>query len=323
MLSIVVLFCEKDMWHIPELVRHTKETFKGEYELVLVDNRKDKSAPPPDVGWPIHEASGDGTFEGRRFSLTKCRGKYVWFVDADDITLDWSGFVDLDSQDADFLFFNAAELRDERVGPMYSGDIPTFLMQQGDVLHEDIRLEVNLDSFLHVYLPLWNKFIRLDFARRVYDMVPPLPSVTDHEDSLMSAMLLKHAESVSDWTDKTIYIYDSRTSTSSVGTSQTIAKYKALNKGQQRLLEFAKGHFTEKEWSDLGLDLYFYGDYYWRFRKIQSLPEKVEVLRFITEEFSYENILGMLKFAEQFDEYNRRIIMERCITRYCLKDVKF
>lgn len=43
MLSIIVLFCDKDMWHIPGLVEYIKETCKGDYEVVLVDNRKEKN----------------------------------------------------------------------------------------------------------------------------------------------------------------------------------------------------------------------------------------------------------------------------------------
>lgn len=66
MLSIIVLFCEKDMWNVPLLVEHVKKTCKGDYEMVLVDNRKDKGTPPPDTGWPVYEAPGIGTFEGRR-----------------------------------------------------------------------------------------------------------------------------------------------------------------------------------------------------------------------------------------------------------------
>lgn len=66
MLSIIVLFCEKDMWNVPLLVEHVKKTCKGDCEMVLVDNRKDKGAPPPDTGWPVYEAPGIGTFEGRR-----------------------------------------------------------------------------------------------------------------------------------------------------------------------------------------------------------------------------------------------------------------
>ena len=107
MLSIIVLFCDKDMWHIPGLVEYIKETCKGDYEVVLVDNRKEKNTPPPDTGWPVYEAPGIGTFEGRRFALSKCRGKYVWFIDADDKILDWSAFINPDRQDADFIFYNS------------------------------------------------------------------------------------------------------------------------------------------------------------------------------------------------------------------------
>ena len=113
MLSIIVLFCDKDVWHIPELVEYAKETCKGDYEVVLIDNRNDKSQPLPDFGWQVHEAPGIGTFEGRRFALTKCKGKYVWFIDADDKFLDWSGFINPDEQDADFIIFNAVELRNK------------------------------------------------------------------------------------------------------------------------------------------------------------------------------------------------------------------
>ena len=323
MLSIIVLFCDKDMWHIPGLVEYIKETCKGDYEVVLVDNRKEKNTPPPDTGWPVYEAPGIGTFEGRRFALSKCRGKYVWFIDADDKILDWSGFINPDEQDADFIFFNASELRDKRCSPVYDDNVPTVLIQTGKELHKNIRLEVSQESFRHIYLPLWNKFIRLDFARKVYDMVTPLPSVTDHEDSLMSAMLLKHAEYVSDWTDKTIYIYDSRNSTSSVGITPNIERYKRLNRGQQKLLEFARGHFTDAEWKRLGFDLYFYGDYYWRFRFLPSLPDKIEAIKFLAEEFSHENLLGIMKYAEQCDEFKYRRLMEKYLIRYCLPKVRY
>jgi len=311
------------MWNVPLLVEHVKKNCKGDYEMVLVDNRKDKGTPPPDTGWPVYEAPGIGTFEGRRFALSKCRGKYVWFVDADDKILDWSEFINPDEQDADFIFFNAAELRDKRCAVFYDDNIPTVLIEEGKDLHRNIKLGVNMCSFYHVYLPLWNKFIRLDFARKVYDMVPPLPFVTDHEDSLMSAMLLKHAEYVSDWTDKIIYIYDSRNSTSSVGVTQTVERYKRLNTGQQGLLDFARGHFTEEEWGNLAFDLYFFGDYYWRFRYLSSLPEKIEAIKFMVEEFSYENILGIMKFAEQFDEFKYRRLMEKYLIRYCLPKVRY
>ena len=83
LLSICILFCDKDQHYIPSLLKNIKEKCQVKYEVVLIDNRKNKSVPL-NVDARIYPCDKLGQWNGRRLAISKAKGDYIWFIDADD-----------------------------------------------------------------------------------------------------------------------------------------------------------------------------------------------------------------------------------------------
>lgn len=96
-LSIVIIFCDKDRKYLEDFLKNTEEKVICEHEIILVDNRNDKTEKI-DLPYKIIVSEKDcHILEGRRLGLDEVTGEYVWFVDVDDEIL--NGFTEEDLKD--------------------------------------------------------------------------------------------------------------------------------------------------------------------------------------------------------------------------------
>lgn len=96
-LSIVIIFCDKDRKYLEDFLKSVEEKVTCEHEVILVDNRNDKTEK---IELPYKTVSPEKDchiLEGRRLGLDEATGEYVWFVDVDDEIL--NGFTEEDLKD--------------------------------------------------------------------------------------------------------------------------------------------------------------------------------------------------------------------------------
>lgn len=105
MISIAIAYCDKDEKYVPSLIEKLKERVHVPYEVVLMDNTTKGSS----IGG-IRPACSRKNFS-RHYMADHCRGKYIWFFDADDDPLDVpADFSRL--PDEDIIEFGPSGIRD-------------------------------------------------------------------------------------------------------------------------------------------------------------------------------------------------------------------
>ena len=83
-LSIVILFCDKDVKYLNDLLKQLEGHVFCNYEIILIDNRtKDKTEIITKYKI-IRPKENTYLFEGRRIGFENSTGDYIWFVDVDD-----------------------------------------------------------------------------------------------------------------------------------------------------------------------------------------------------------------------------------------------
>ena len=84
-ISCVVLFYERDRKYLETLVDNINKNLSIEHEIILIDNRDDKSEVIDIPTTVVHQMKCNMLqFEARRWSVQFCSGDFVWFIDADD-----------------------------------------------------------------------------------------------------------------------------------------------------------------------------------------------------------------------------------------------
>lgn len=88
-LSIVILFVEKDIDLIENLIKSIRKQLQfNDYEIILIDDRKEKTDHKKFDCTEEHYSSitkkQQGILVSRFNSLNYIKGKYIWFIDADD-----------------------------------------------------------------------------------------------------------------------------------------------------------------------------------------------------------------------------------------------
>lgn len=83
-LSIIILFCDKDVKYLHDLLKQLEGHVFCNYEIILIDNRtKDKTEIITKYKI-IKPKENIYLFEGRRIGFENSTGDYIWFVDVDD-----------------------------------------------------------------------------------------------------------------------------------------------------------------------------------------------------------------------------------------------
>lgn len=83
-LSIIILFCDKDVKYLYDLLKQLEGHVFCNYEIILIDNRtKDKTKIITKYKI-IKPKENTYLFEGRRIGFENSTGDYIWFVDVDD-----------------------------------------------------------------------------------------------------------------------------------------------------------------------------------------------------------------------------------------------
>ncbi len=206
-LSIVIPFCDRDWRYITSLLRLIDGRVKVSHEVILVDNReKYKNALiKTDKAKILTKGRNVRQFEARRLAVKFCRGKYVWFVDADDSPGDVSS--DLSSVDADVIVFSSCWCSDGiplGAGQEFAarerrfGGMRFCRYDSGDMTDDEL--------FSLCGRQLWNKWISTSLLNRVLPSLPVNAGEIAFEDSLLCEIVFS-AASCWCFCDDLIYVY--------------------------------------------------------------------------------------------------------------------
>ena len=83
-LSIVILFCDKDVKYLNDLLKQLEGHVFCEHEIVLIDNRTEDKTEISTKYKIVKPIKNIYLFEGRRVGFENSSGDYIWFVDVDD-----------------------------------------------------------------------------------------------------------------------------------------------------------------------------------------------------------------------------------------------
>lgn len=223
-LSIVSLFCDNDVQYLDDFIRMIEERVKIDHEVIIVDNREDKTKPvkvPFNVKLIETELGNVGILNGRRLGVNNAAGDYIWLVDIDDEI----SIVDDDSwSDADMIVF-------------------PFINYDNALLFADLRETVteNLWSkevLVNCTTNVWNKWVRSDILKRAYARIPSFECY-NHEDVVVYFSEMEDVKSIK-FQPFPIYKYIRYNTTANIATKKAVDKsFLNFDKAEQFLTRYS------------------------------------------------------------------------------------
>ena len=193
-LSIIILFCDKDVCYLKDILRDIKEKIKVKHEIILVDNReKDKSNLPKGNYKIVSKGYNTYQFEGRRMGLDEANGIFVWYVDVDDsiigelTNLDFRG-----KSNADIIqLYTKDDTRVNFILPMMAHDKDLYYFGNGR---------------------LWSRLLSTRILKAALKPIKRDIKFMGYEDSFLFSLMYEHSQNI-DYIDKFVYQYNSSRST--------------------------------------------------------------------------------------------------------------
>lgn len=205
-LSVVVLFCDKDFKYVDGLCRQIEERVRVPHEIILVDNRDSIDRPCPDAFRTVVSGGNIGQYDARLEAVDKCRGEYIWFVDADDEVLPVA--EELSGLDGDIIYFCARDrtgFQSEANPP--SVRIRTMLHGKDSVSWSTSEYTITVTALFRC-AALWQLWIRREFFEEHIHLFPRgKPSYKHNEDLFVQSVLLVNSSKVT-FSSSEIYVYN-------------------------------------------------------------------------------------------------------------------
>lgn len=234
-LTICFTFCDKDQHLVERLLNQIKSRVKVSYDLIINDNRKDKSISLPFDDLISFKFNNEGCFIPRKNAVQHLNSEYLWYIDADDEIV---GDITEDTfkSNADIIAFKVYDSSGN-----YTGVWPS--VPDEEYGKENIQAK-SLDYIYHKVGPCWwNKFIKSDIAKRITD-IPDFNCVC-YEDNFTNTYLMKF---VKDFTllDQQLYQYDIENSDLR-SNNVTIEQFERLCIGSSTIYQYKPLLFTKEE----------------------------------------------------------------------------
>lgn len=284
MLSVIILFCDKDVKYIPSLLKNIKENLSIDYEIVLIDNRetnKDKLSIDPDIRYFAFGYNARQV-QGRKKGVELAKGDYIWFVDADDEILEVdSSFEKLMQKDYDIIVFDKSKYT----------HVKNNLMEQSILASMGVQL--------------WNKWVKTSVLRKVEEYIPTDISGTASEDAMLVIGSLKFGKSIFFYQQR-IYKYMIGRSTCGCP-SMDEERFKRIIHGYKQVTECIDKMLSAEDkiklqWTDhVRGDIKFFLDRI-KLCKVKDIPECIKVL---TDTFNYEDLIIYWTASYNCDDWEK------------------
>lgn len=258
-LSIVVVFCDKDVDFIPGLLKKIKANVEVSHEVLLMDNREERKNFKffPNGAKIIDMVENMFQFAARRKAIDYVRGEYVWFVDADDWVLPVTKKRDLPvlEEGYDVYAFNCGIFGNDMLskkGSMFKN----IAYGKGELNGKNEIMSDNIPSLL--FQAMWNKWIKRSVMKKIAKVVPEGIKAVHLEDALLVALVAKYCRSVK-FLQTAYYITNeyrsfSRKGSREEGEKPGIEWTKRFLTGQDKIRELFDTLFTEEEKAYVSLD---------------------------------------------------------------------
>lgn len=213
-LSIIVLFCDKDVKYVPQILKNIEEKVQIPHEVILVDNRDNDKTDLPKGDYKL-VGKGYNTYqlEGRRLGLDIAKGQYTWYVDVDDTIIDTITLRDVYGKlKSDIIQF-------------YSKD-----SQNGIQIHPGTRHGENIRCF-GVFS--WCRFYNTTLLKNLLSPIKRDLKFMGYEDTFFYYIMSENARIIN-YIDKVIYQYNIERSVRKDG-AFTKDKYDQLEVGIDNL----------------------------------------------------------------------------------------
>lgn len=249
-ITIGILFCDKDFKYIENLIALIKEKVLIPYELIFFDNRNDISEDISFLNEYKVLNTGNGNkfqVEGRKSIIQEAKGNYIWFIDADDepLKIDDS-FNDLLELNYDLFSFNYEKDFNPEICDVYKEDQLFEKTFTDNLCYRDAyQLLVNV---------LWNKWIKTEVLKKASELIPSNTNIIANEDLMLLLAVLKSAQTEYR-SCKFIYKNNSLRGSSGIDDySGNLEKYERCIFGINEATEIIEGFLTPEEKSNLNLN---------------------------------------------------------------------
>ena len=283
MLTIGILFCDRDLNYLQDLLKTIPYKVKVPYEIILCDNRNDTSSETSFLNdYTVLNRNGGNLFQlvGRKKIIENANGNFIWFIDSDDTLFEIDeSFNELLDSDFDFISFSYL-----------------IKSKNGDFWNEikDKAIEGNLlrPEANNTPCCLWNKWIKTNVLKQVIEFIPDEAKVSASEDLLYVLGALKFGSSQLQ-NSKYIYTFNSENSCSGLNDySEQLEKFKRCIFGLNEANDIIRKFISESELKQLEIDLEK-NDCQFILKKVlltDDLNTKTKMFEIIKNQFS-ENVI--------------------------------
>ena len=207
-LTIAILFYDNDVDNLQSLVESVESKVTLDHEILLIDNRDDKSAELPSGYEVLTLEKNIGQYDARLEAVEKCKGDYIWFIDGDDdvFAVDES-FAEIAKNGGEVIYFCAedkdgesSELnRPSKAINLLCGDFKT-------VTYPTDEYSVYIASFVYI-CALWQTWIKREHFVNCLEKFPRGYNWKHNEDLFVLSTLLVNSKNVT-WCKEVIYQYN-------------------------------------------------------------------------------------------------------------------
>lgn len=283
MLTIGILFCDRDLNYLQEFLSLIFYKVKIPYELILLDNRTDTSS---DISFldsynVLNKEQGNiYQLAGRKKIIENAIGDFIWFVDPDDTLFEIDeSFNEILNSNFDFISFSF--LIKSKDGEFWN-----------EIKDKVIEGNLLLPEANNTPCCLWNKWIRTSVLKQVIEFIPDTARVSASEDLIYVLGALKFGSSQLQ-NSKYIYTFNSENSCSGLNDySEQLEKFKRCIFGLNEANDIIRKFLSESELKQLEIDLEK-NDCQFFLKKVlltDDLNTKTKMFEIIKNQFS-ENVI--------------------------------
>lgn len=248
LLTIGILFCDKDYFFLKELLQEIKKNVKVNYELILFNNcRKKIDLSIPNNILVLHRKGNIRQLAARKKIIEKAQGKYIWFIDADDkiTNLNYMDISDADINNYSFI---------------------TTGSKRNPVIYKDGITDVYNNTLMPI---LWNKIIKTEILKKVIQHIPNV-KISCNEDKIYIKGCMCFGQTVKNHS-KILYINRANYSSSNLEDyTNKIDSFKAALYGRKKSIKILKKFNSQDQSCAI-----FLGKMY----KTKDLPTKIKMLK--------------------------------------------
>ena len=181
--SVIIVTCKNDITHLKDCIDSVRRTLQSfSFEIIVVDNTLEN--PIIDADIVIRNKENMYCLESRRLGLDCAHGDYVWFIDADDITVN---ILDDFIPGADLYQFN-------------------FQLLDKDGIHNRYA-EFSGDILKNFFNGVWSRFFRREFIIEALKPIDRNIKLFHKEDLVIMKHVLYKKPSIS-FIKQTLYQYN-------------------------------------------------------------------------------------------------------------------